>query len=88
MCPFLHLRRLTSPPSSQARRGSSTCYHGSSAFSSCLASFGLERRLIRVTSGLLATVLILVSGMMTTSELGQFTPTIPINALSIYIPWL
>jgi len=78
MCPFLHLRRLTFPlpPSSQARRGTSTCYHGSSAFSSYLALFGLERRLIRVTSGLLATVLILVSGTgtMTMSELGPFTP--------------
>jgi hypothetical protein len=52
---------VSSSPPSQAQRGISTYYHGSSAFSSYLVSFGLARRLIRVTSGLLATALILVS---------------------------
>ena len=49
---------------SQARHGMSTCYHGSSVTSLYSASFGLERRLIRVANGLLATVVILVSGTM------------------------
>lgn len=79
---------LPPSPPSQAQRGTSTCYHGSSAFSSYLASFGLERRRIRVISGLLATVLILVSGTRTTSDhrdrsLRCDLFMIPINAISL-----
>ena len=59
LCRLLSSRSLMLSPS-QARRGTSTCYHGSPAFSLYLGSFGLARRLIRVTSGLLATALILV----------------------------
>src|SRR6267142_110464 len=66
MCPsFSHAVSSSPPPPpllSQPQRGTSSCYHGSSATSSYSASFGLGRRLIRVASGLLATVLILVSG--------------------------
>jgi hypothetical protein len=59
LCPLLSSRSLMLFPS-QARRGTSTCYHGSSAFSLYLGSSGLARRLIRVKSGLLATALIFV----------------------------
>jgi hypothetical protein len=51
---------------SQAQPGLSICCRGSLAFSSYLVLSGLARRLIRVTSGLLATALILASGI--TSE--------------------
>lgn len=59
VCPLV-LRHLRFVPH-QVQRGSSTCCHGSLASSSCLGLSGLARRPIRVTSGLLATVLIRVS---------------------------
>ena len=46
---------LNSVSQHQVQRGSSTCFHGFLAFSSCLGSFGPAKRPIRATSGLLVT---------------------------------